>query len=240
MHKEFITYQDNQSELEAFVAYPSKEKRPLVILCHAWKGRDDFIMGKAQEVAEWGYVGFSLDMYGKGVLGGTKEENAALKRPFIENRVRLQERVVKAYETACGLPYVDSKQVVVLGYGFGGLCALDLGRTGVDLKGVVSIYGHFDPPPQALIRPILAKVLILHGYNDPIATSEELHRFEGELERAQIDWQVHSYGGAMHAFANPEASDPASGLLYHPQAAYRSWITVGQFLSETFASSNNT
>ena len=89
----------------------------------------------------------ALDMYGKGVLGDSKEENAALKKPFIENRNLLQRRVLKAFEVATNLPYADAKKTAVVGYGFGGVCALDLARSGADLKGAVSIYGHFDPSP---------------------------------------------------------------------------------------------
>jgi dienelactone hydrolase len=62
MHATNISYQDKGVELEGFVATPSQEKRPVVILCHAWKGRDDFICQKAKEIAEWGYVGFALDL----------------------------------------------------------------------------------------------------------------------------------------------------------------------------------
>jgi dienelactone hydrolase len=94
-----IPYQDNECSLEAFVAVPSKQKRPLVILCHSWRGKDDFICEKAKEISQWGYVGFALDMYGKGIIGKSKEENALLKKPFIEDRQLLQRRVVKASVT---------------------------------------------------------------------------------------------------------------------------------------------
>lgn len=147
-----ISYSDKSTELEGFVAYPSQEKRPAVILCHAWRGRDDFICEKAEEIASWGYVGFALDMYGKGVLGKSKEENAALKKPFLEDRALLQRRVLKAFETVQSLPYVDSSRIAVLGFGFGGICALGLARSSANLRGAISIYGHFTPPPPALIK----------------------------------------------------------------------------------------
>lgn len=230
-----ISYQDDNSDLEAFAAYPSEaERRPLVILCHAWRGRDDFICDKAREIAQWGYVGFVLDMYGKGILGKSKEENTALKRPFVENREMLQKRVVKAYEVARSLPYVDVSRIAVLGYGFGGICALDLARSGADLKGAISVYGHFDPPPRSLIKQVKAKVLILHGYNDKIAPQDELERFESEMNAANVDWQAHIYSNTMHAFATPGVNDPASGLAYNPVAASRSWIAIRNFLNEIF------
>ncbi len=101
MHTINIPYQDQGVDLEAFVAYPTVKKRPVVILCHAWKGKDDFICEKAKAIAEWGYVGFALDMYGKGVLGKSKEENTALKKPFMENRQLLLNRVIEGFNLAC-------------------------------------------------------------------------------------------------------------------------------------------
>lgn len=229
-----IAYQDHGVDLEGFAAYPEEKKRPVVILCHAWRGRDDFICDKAREIAQWGYVGFALDMYGKGVLGNSKEENAALKRPFIENRQLLQKRVLRAYEVACTLPNVDADQVAVLGLGFGGICALDLARSGANLKGAVSIYGHFDPPPSPLMQPIKTKILVLHGYNDPVAPQDELNRFEKEMNDLKVDWQAHLYGNTMHAFATPGANDPEGGILYNPVSAARAWTSVHNFLDEIF------
>lgn len=234
MHTTAIPYQDNGIDLEGFVTYPSEGKRPLVILCHAWKGRDNFICEKTRLIAKQGYVGFALDMYGKGVLGKSKEENAALKKPFIQDRHLLCRRVTKALEVASSLPYVDSKKIAVIGYGFGGICALDLVRSGAELKGAVSVYGHFDPPPSQSSKKIQAKILVLHGYRDPVVSQEELMRFEKEMNAAQADWQAHIYGNAMHAFATPEANDIDAGILYNPLAAYRAWIAIQHFLAEVF------
>lgn len=107
MRTTVVPYQDNGVDLEGFAAYPDKGKQPLVILCHAWKGRDEFICDKARLIAEQGFACFALDMYGQGVIGKSKEENAALKRPFIQDRFLLNRRVTKALEVASHLPYVD-------------------------------------------------------------------------------------------------------------------------------------
>jgi dienelactone hydrolase len=234
MHKTLIPYSDGTIALEGYAAYPSPNKQATVILCHAWRGRDELICEKAEEIASWGYVGFALDMYGKGVIGKSKEENAALKKPFIDNRHLLQTRVLKAFEVVQTLPYVDADRIAVLGFGFGGTCALDLARSGVNLRGAVSIYGHFVPPPKALIKPIKAKILALHGYNDPIVSQEEFLAFEKEMNEAEVDWQAHVYGNTVHAFATPSANDPASGLLYNPVSAQRAWSAARTFLSEIF------
>lgn len=185
-------------------------------------------------LANFGYVGFALDMYGKGILGASKEENAALKRPFINDRQLLQKRVLSGFEAARSLPYVDPEQIVAIGFGFGGLCALDLARSGARLKGAISIYGHLDPPPDSLMKKIQAKILILHGYKDPLISQNELKTFEKEMDAACVDWQLHIFGQAMHAFATPSANDPAAGLLYDPVADHRAWILIRHFLDEQF------
>lgn len=228
-----IPYTHESTQLEGFSAYIPGGKRPLVILCHAWRGRDDFICEKAQQIATLGFVGFALDLYGKGAIGKSKEENAALKKPFLDNRLLLQKRLLRSYQTATELPYVDASRVAVVGFGFGGLCALDLARSGAPLKGAVSIYGHFEAPQES--RPITAKVLLLHGYKDPIVNLEELHAFEQQLDSANADWQSIRYGRAVHAFATPTANDPASGLLYDPLTAQRAWKATESFLKEVLA-----
>lgn len=204
-----LSYYDDNTLLEAFVAAPNKERRPLVLLCHAWAGRDAFICEKAEAVAKKGYVGFALDMYGKGVLGHSKEENGQLKKPFLERRDLLQKRVLKAFEVASALPYVDKGRIAAVGYGFGAICALDLARAGAPLKGVVSIYGHFDSP-----QSIQTKVLILHGAEDTVTTQEELQKFQNELK---TNWQTHLYAHTKHAFASPNSE------TYNPVAESRSW-----------------
>jgi dienelactone hydrolase len=213
MIKKNIPYKDQDFDLEGFVAYSAEEKRPLVIFCHAWRGRDEFICQQAERAASLGYIGFAIDMYGKGVLGKSKEENAALKKTFLDDRLLLKRRLIKGFDVACSLPSVDCANIAVVGFGFGGLCALDLARSGVNLKGVISVYGHFDPPRGCPIYPIKAKVLILHGFNDPISPMSELLQFQQEMDKDQVNWQAHIYSHTVHAFATPSANDPAAGIL---------------------------
>lgn len=227
-----ISYWDGATPLEGFATYTTEEKRPLVILCHAWRGRDDFICQKTELIAQLGFVGFALDVYGKGILGKNKDECFALKKPFLEDRHLLQKRLLKGYHKACSLPYVDTKRIVVLGFGFGGMCALDLARSGVHMDGAVSIYGHFDPPRNCPQQAIKAKILIAHGFNDPISSMNELNLYQQELSLAGVDWQSHIYGNTAHAFATPSANDPANGIVYNPISAQRAWSEVERFLGE--------
>ncbi|MGR8952949.1 MAG: dienelactone hydrolase family protein, partial [Gammaproteobacteria bacterium] len=129
-----VNYMDGDTVLEAFFAYDDAVagRRPAVLINHAWGGRDQFVANKANKLAELGYVGFALDMYGKGVLGSGPEENAKLMQPFIDERAKLQKRIGASLAAVRLLPWVDDKKIAAIGFCFGGLCVLDLARSGAD------------------------------------------------------------------------------------------------------------
>ncbi len=232
-----VSYMDGDVVLEAFFAFDDSisTRRPAVLVSHAWAGRDEFVADKARKLAELGYVGFALDMYGKGVLGTSPEQNMKLMQPFIDNRAMLQQRIKAALLAVKQLPWVDDSKIAAMGFCFGGLCVLDLARTGAELKGVVSFHGLFNPPNNIYDTPIKAKVLALHGYDDPMVTPQQLIEFQNEMTKAGADWQVHSYGQTMHAFTNPVANDPGFGTVYKLEADRRSWIAIQNFFAEIFA-----
>lgn len=206
--------------------------RPAVLVSHAWIGRDGFACGKAQELTKLGYVGFALDMYGDARTGSGPEENARLMQPFIDDRELLQGRIGAALEAVKAQPEVDATRIAAIGFCFGGLCVLDLARTGADLCGVVSFHGLLHPPGNTAGTPIRAKVLVLHGYDDPMGPPDQVLALASELTEAGADWQIHVYGGTLHAFTNPRANDPAFGTVYQETAARRSWQAMGNFLAE--------
>ena len=232
-----IDYYDQETLLEGFFAYDdaSDKRRPALLIAHAWGGRNAFVCDKARALAELGYAAFALDMYGKGVLGNGAEENSRLMQPFIDDRVLLQRRITAALTTVGTLEQVDSSRIAAIGFCFGGLCVLDLARSGADINGVVSFHGLLDPPDSGTGETINAKVLILHGHDDPMVPAESVAAIEQELTAAGVDWQLHSYGHTMHAFTNPEANDPGFGTVYQADADRRSWQTMQLFLAEILA-----
>ena len=232
-----IDYQDGDVDLQGYLAWDDavEGKRPGVMIAHAWAGRSDFENTKAEELAKLGYVGFALDNYGRGILGTNTEENSALIQPFLDDRAMLQGRMQIALEVLKGLDEVDASRVAAIGFCFGGLCVLDLARTGTDIRGVVSFHGLFASPGNTAGNKIRAKVLALHGWDDPMAPPDQVVSLAEELSSMGADWQLHGYGNTMHAFTNPQANDPDFGTVYSPDADRRSWNAMQDFLSEIFA-----
>ncbi len=232
-----VTYLDGDVVLEAFFAFDDAiaGRRPTVLINHTWVGRDDFVAEKAKKLAALGYVGFAVDMYGKGVLGSGPEENMKLMQPFMTDRAMLQQRMKAALAAVKLMSWVDDSKIASIGFCFGGLCALDLARTGVNIKGVVSFHGLLVAPGNTQGNAIKAKILALHGHDDPLVPTEQVLAFEQEMTEAGADWQLHSYGHTMHAFTNPLANDPAFGAVYQSDADRRSWLAMQNFLAEIFA-----
>lgn len=234
MKKQAIEYRDGDALLEGICVYDDKVsgKRPAILICHDWSGRNELAEQKAEKLAELGYVGFALDMFGKGISGSTKEEKSALIQPFVQDRAKLLKRILAAYETVKTLEYVDTNCMGAIGFCFGGLCVLDLARSGADLKGVVSFHGLLNAPEGLGEPTIKAKILALHGFDDPLVTPDQITQFGQEMTHRKVDWQFDIYGNTMHAFTNPKANDPAFGTVYDKKADTRSWIAMKEFFRE--------
>lgn len=226
---------DDEVALEAHVAIPAGGEGRLsaVLICHAFAGQGAFERAKAERLAsELGVVGVALDLYGRGVLGANPAESGALMAPFMRDRALLRRRVLAGLDAARRHPRVDGDRIAAIGFCFGGLCALDLARAGADVRGVCAFHGLLDPPEGVPVGPVRAKVLALHGHDDPMAPPEAVLAFEREMTRLGADWQVHVYGGTVHAFTNPMANDRARGTVYDARADRRSWAAMRTFLEE--------
>ncbi len=207
-------------------------KHPVVLVFHAWAGQDDFARDKARRLAELGYIGLAVDLFGKGRRGSTREECSALMTPLVQDRALLKRRIEATAAEAARVPGADTARLGAIGYCFGGLCALDLARAGVPgVRGVASFHGLLTPPGWPAGR-ITAKVLALHGYDDPMSQPDSLRAFCNEMTAAGADWEVNAYGATVHAFTNQEANDPAFGTVYSAQADARSWARTTAFLAE--------
>jgi len=232
---ELIDYKDGDVQLEGYCAYDdAKSKKPVVLIAHDWSGKNKFACHKADQIAELGYVGFAIDMYGKGLLGQTKEEKTALISPLMNNRKKLQTRMLAGFKTAQSLPNADTKKIAAIGFCFGGLCALDLARCSDEVIGVISFHGLLTAPDNKS-NHITAKILALHGFNDPMVKPESVMDFCNEMTAAKADWQMHMYGNTMHGFTNPEANDPSFGTVYNKLTEQRALRAMEDFFEEIFA-----
>lgn len=234
-----VPYSLKSLQMKGFLASSSKEKRPAVLVVHAWKGQDDFVRQKAEELAKLGYVGFAVDMYGDAKQTRDKAIAEEWMRPLFIDRALLQDHIKAAYHCVHNQPQVDPERIGIIGFCFGGLVAIELFRSGVALRGAVSFHGllgnqrgDVKANTVPIAKDIKGSLLVLHGHDDPLVSQEDICHFQNEFTKANVDWQMHLYSHTLHAFTNPMANDIKFGTVYNEKAAMRSWKAMEQFFNE--------
>jgi len=231
-----VHYSEGSTELEGFIAYDdsTQAKRPVVLIVHEWKGLGDYEKRRAKEIAKLGYLAFAIDIYGKGIRVKTDEEAGKLAGTYKKDRALLRKRA------QAGLQFIEknslsSGKIAAIGFCFGGTTALEMARAGFDLKGIVSFHGGLDASEKAKAGDIKAKVLVLHGANDPYISKADFDAFQDEMKNSKADWQIVQYGGAVHGFSKKEAGDnTASGYAYNAEADRKSFKAMTEFLKDIF------
>lgn len=212
-----------------------KGKRPGVVLFTDWMGVTESAKAQAEKVAKLGYAVFIADIYGKGKNPKDAKEAGVLAGSYKSDRPLMRRRAEAGLAQLKTSPGVDTTRLGAMGFCFGGTVALELARTGAELDGTVSLHGNLDTPDRALAKDIKGAVLVLHGADDPYVPAQQVQNFEDEMRAAQVDWQMVSYGGAVHSFTKPEAgNDPSQGNAYHPKAADRAFEALRDFYAEVF------
>jgi dienelactone hydrolase len=223
---------EGESLESVFVGRRDEQARPTVMLIPTVMGVSDLELKFGSQLVELGYNAFVADLFGKKFRGAPRDTMFGEMNRLGSDRVALRRRLLALVDQARGLGEVDEGRMVVAGYCFGGKCALDVARTGIDVAGVASFHGLFDPPGWE-VGKIKAKVLAMHGWDDPMVKPEAVVALGNELTQAGADWQIHAYGHVGHGFTNPRASElQIDGVAYNALAAERSWTAFINFLEE--------
>jgi dienelactone hydrolase len=227
-----VVTQHGETRLESLLVTSGDALRPLVLIFPTVMNRAALEQGFAERLVELGYAALICDLYGDGRIGLPREECFPLMQSLHADRALLKGRLLALLDTARALPQADPARIAAIGFCFGGLCALDLARSGADLAGVASFHGLFDPPPEPTAGPIVAKIIAYHGWDDPLAPPDTVTALAAELTARDADWQLHAYGGTVHGFMNPASAAP--GIRHNPRAARRAWAALEDFLDECF------
>ena len=232
-----VEYRQGDAVLEGYLAYDdaTAEKRPGVLVVHEWTGLGPYVQKRVQQLAGLGYVAFGADIYGKGVRPDNPKDAAAIAGKYKGDRKLMRDRVLAGLAELRRQQQVDLGRLAAIGYCFGGTTVLELARSGADVRGVVSFHGGLDTSLPAAAGQIRAKVLALHGADDPFVPPAQVATFQEEMRGAGADWQMVYYSGAVHSFTNPDSgNDPKKGAAYNERADRRSWEAMKLFFAEIF------
>jgi dienelactone hydrolase len=233
-----VEYNDGSTVLEGYSAFKegAPGKQPGVLVVPDWMGLNDHYRKIADKLAELGHVAFAADIYGKGVRPKDSSAAAAEATKYKSDRALMRQRVHAALEQLKKNPQVDPESIAAIGYCFGGTVVLELARSGVPVAGIVSFHGGLDTPTPGDAKNIKARVLVLHGADDPLVPAEQVAAFQEEMRKGGVDWQMVYYGDAVHAFTTTAAGrDKSKGVAYNENADKRSWESMKTFFRELFA-----
>ena len=239
-----VTYEEGSIVLEGFLAYDDSVKsgtQPGVVIVHDWMGVSDYTKRRAQEMAELGYVAFAADIYGRGIRPQSPEAASSEAGKYKSDRKKMRARAQAAVDKLKSLKLADPNKLVAMGYCFGGTTVLELARSGSpDIKAVVTFHGGLDSPTPADGKNIKARLLILHGADDPFVSAKDIAAFQQELRDAKVDWQMIYYSGAVHSFSDPRAgNDNSKGAAYNAVADKRSFQAMKAFFADALGLENS-
>ena len=235
-----VPYEIDGEAFEGMLVYDDAvtTPRPGLVMVPNWLGVTDQAAEKAARAAGDKYVVFLADMYGKSIRPSNPDEAKAAATTVRSDRALMRKRaeaavgVLKAQNDQVAL---DTSKLGAIGFCFGGGTVLELARAGSELKAFVSFHGNLDTPNPVDAKNIKAPVLVLHGADDPSVPPAQVEAFIAEMTAAKTDWQLVSYGGAVHSFTDPYAKVPGRNE-YHPLVATRAFKAMNDLLDEVFAS----
>lgn len=212
-------------------------RRPGILVCPEWWGLDGYAKHRAEMLARLGYVALAADLYGDGTATEDPQEAGKLSGALKSHREVLRARAAAALAQLAGNPNVDPAKLGVIGYCFGGTTALELARSGADVKAVVTFHAGLDSPDPAAGKNIHGRVLVCHGGNDTFSSPKDIAAFENEMRVNHVDWQMNVYGNAVHSFTNPDADRHGiPGIAYNAKADHRSWAAMQALFKDVFGS----
>lgn len=238
-----VAYEQGGVKLEGYLAYDDAKvtaasKAPGVLVVSEWWGLTDYAKGRAEQLAQLGYVAFATDMYGAGVTTTDPKKAGELAGQFY-GKPLMAERAQAGLDQLLATGLVEAGHVAAIGYCFGGSTVQALAYSGAPLAGIVSFHGGLIPvPPDAGVKN-KAKILVCHGAVDPFVSKESIEAFMKAMNDGKFDYQFISYAGAVHAFTNPGADKLAAAtglpIAYNAAADQRSWAHMKMFFQELFA-----
>jgi dienelactone hydrolase len=209
-------------------------KQPGVLVCHEGPGLTEHTKKIAARLAGLGYAAFAMDYHGDGNPLANPADTMTRLAPWRTDPMGIRVRALAALDVLKSQREVDAARLAAIGYCFGGTTALEVARSGADVKAVVGFHSGLATARPQDAANIKGRVLVCIGAEDPIIPPEQRADFEKEMKAAGIDWRMQLYGGAGHSFTNPAAdSRGMKGFFYHEATDRRSWNAMIELFNET-------
>src|SRR6478736_8032518 len=114
-----VSYEQNGTKLEGYLAYDDsitdKGKVPGILVFPEWWGLNDYVKGRADQLANLGFVAFAADMYGGGQSTTEVAKAKELSSQFY-GKPLMAERGQAALDQLLKTGMVDEGKVATIGF----------------------------------------------------------------------------------------------------------------------------
>ena len=208
------------------------QTKAAVVLLPDWRGQSALARVHAAHLLALGCAVVIADLYGDGFSPASPDQVGPMVKQLIDNRAQgvaalaaCTERLRQ--ELPAGTP------VLCLGYSAGGMVALDYGRSGAEVAGIILCSALLKTAAEGMNTRIRPPVLILQGTQDQVSPMETIAALVAEMDAAGNDVRFELYSQTHHAFDNPDAGiDPNARLVYSPASSRRAKDAIAVFLTE--------
>ena len=239
MQRETVAYQADGLSMQGQLFYEKRDgARGGVLVFPEAFGLSEHAIGRAERLASMGYVALACDLHGDARYVDDLQEALGLLQPLFSDPSKTRARAAGALQALTARAEVNGGRVGAIGFCFGGTMALELARSGADIKAVVGFHsGLATAAPKTDAKAIKARILVCIGADDPMIPADQRAGFETEMRDAGVDWQMHLYGNTVHSFTNQEAAkrNMPDAIRYSPEADRRSWHALQGMFAETLA-----
>jgi carboxymethylenebutenolidase len=210
-------------DVRAYVAKPEGQGPfPTVIMIHEFWGLNESILGKADLLAEQGYLVIAPDIFQGSTTGWVPR---AIYQVLTAKPEDVNADLDSVYTWLESQPNVDSNRIAIAGFCFGGRTSLAYSLHNNRLAATVIFYGALETDP-AILRTLPGPVLGIFGGADRSISVEQVNAFDAALTEAAVPHEITIYEGQPHAFVEDAQGIQAGG------AQGEAWNQMLAFLEE--------
>ena len=222
-----VAFQGATGEVKGYLARPADASGALpgVVVIHENRGLNPHIQDVARRLALEGFVALAPDFLSP--QGGTPEDEDQAREMIgqLDPAQTLQNAVaavdfLEAHEATGG-------EVGVIGFCWGGALANQVAVNVPDIGAAVPFYGR-QPTSEEAAR--IEAPLLLHYAGLDERINAGIADYEQALKEAGVDYTIHIYEGANHAFNND-----TNAARYDKEAAELAWSRTIEFLKQHLA-----
>jgi carboxymethylenebutenolidase len=226
-----VTFPSGDEVIDGYLAHPkAKGKYPAVLVIAGNKISDAYIRNTTAMLAQNGFVGLAPNIF----TLQNDSMSADEKRSVFVNKIT-DERIFR--DIQAGIDYLRKQSFVVrrpmgvMGFCFGGRCALMLAARSKEIGAVVPYYGNLKTPafakraidPVDVVKQIKAPTQGHYAKDDQEIPADQLQKFADQLRAQKTPVEIFTYEAKHGFFAYDRSS-------YDADAARLAWTRTTAFL----------